>query len=274
MIECLEQVAVPWNWRQVPLEKLEAQRWQHDVWYRIIEAALAGEDRNPLSGHPGLDQLASTQYAAVTPGLLLWVRKWNRGKPYRRQMRPYGILLALWAHVPDGRWSPMPVTPYDPDITKAVQNCFDRQTGKPIGRDQIMTYLDFQTLSQYHLHPEIKFRNGQPFDRGKTQRRHVVVSRIEHIGKEADRLDEQEHLGVDLEAELEYGMSPDVVGAELEEFRNRCRPFPIRALAMESGLSHPVVSRIAGNCRSRSCTASEIEEGCCKPRGCTEPRRL
>jgi len=33
-------------------------------------------------------------YAATTPNLLRWFKRYNRGKPYREQVRPFGFLLA------------------------------------------------------------------------------------------------------------------------------------------------------------------------------------
>jgi hypothetical protein len=40
--------------------------------------------------------------------------------------------------------------------------------------DQLKTYAN--ALSDYHLHPEAKFLNGDYLDRGPTARRHIQLS--------------------------------------------------------------------------------------------------
>ena len=45
-------------------------------------------------------------------------------------------------------------------------------------------------LAQYHLSCEDKFDNGRFLDRGRTERRHVIATKIIWIGKEANRVGE------------------------------------------------------------------------------------
>ena len=70
---------------------------------------------------------------------------------------------------------------------------------------------------QYHLHPEAKFLQGGYADRGKTMRRHVYATVVSLIGKEANRWEEQLYLGMEAEAQVEYGLTP----AENEYLRRR-----------------------------------------------------
>ena len=51
--------------------------------------------------------------------------------------------------------------------------------------------------------------NGDFIDSGKTQRRHIIVKSVQHIGKEANKLEEQFYLGLNPEAQLEYGINPE-----------------------------------------------------------------
>lgn len=80
-----------------------------------------------------------------------------------------------------------------PRQRRAIEQAFDRKSGAIVDPASLKSYK--QALAQYHLHPESKFKNGQRLDRGSTQRRHVLVQDITQIGKEADRLDEQFHIG-------------------------------------------------------------------------------
>lgn len=54
-----------------------------------------------------------------------------------------------------------------------------------------------ETLRGYHRHPETKFLHGEATDSGATQRRHVLVEAIEDIGKEADKWDDEDPIGVE-----------------------------------------------------------------------------
>jgi hypothetical protein len=79
----------------VSLSELEAERWQHDLWYRIVEAALGDTPMQVrLDDLPGFERPAVSRYAATTPKLLRWFDRYNEGKSYSEQVKPFGFLLA------------------------------------------------------------------------------------------------------------------------------------------------------------------------------------
>ena len=191
----------------VPLKGMGIRRWQYDLWYKILEAAISDKpDRVPLDWHPALHNPAAIRYTASSPQLLAWLDKWNAGKPYHEQIRPFGFLLSFMPRT--NVFEPLPVTevqethrgrppkqeivtpiaPYDENFLNAVLKCFDRITGKPVRADQLKSYVE--VLAQYHLSPEGKFLNGQFLDQGRTERRHVVATGLVLIGKEANRVGE------------------------------------------------------------------------------------
>ena len=210
---------------QLPLEDLEVRRWQHDLWYRIVIAALAQRETNTNpADHVAFDIPAASRYHAATPKLLSWFKSYNARTPAAQRVRPFNFLIPFQART-DELWDtgqavlekserirtrtpkfPKPVAPYDDDIRKAARRCFDRETGRPVPIRYLKTYLE--TLAQYHLHAEAKFLNGRRRDHGPTRRRHVNISvrDIHYIGKEASELEEQIFLGADDEAMPEYGM--------------------------------------------------------------------
>jgi hypothetical protein len=230
------------------------ERWQHDVWYRILEAALDGHpDQVAVRDLPGFDRPAVSRYATTTPTLLGWFDRYNRDRPERERVGPFVELAAFQARkVPiasterivepgrrrpafDGLSVPGVVGPFDPDPAVSAAGAFDRATGVPIPFDRLATYA--QSLAQYHLHPEAKFANGDYLDRGRTHRRHVrPVGPIVVIGKEANRWEEQLHLGVDPEAQIVYGAA----AADLNWYRAslavRAQAFSVRKLERTSGL--------------------------------------
>jgi hypothetical protein len=252
----------------VPLHNIGVDRWQYDLWCRIVQAALDGHPvQVPIADLPGFGAPAVSRYAATTPALLRWFTAYNRGKPYREQVRPFNFLLAFQTDAlpavslepieesntaydsPRQRSSrepipelPRAVAPYNPDPVMATQQCFDRTTKRPVVPGELKSYL--QALAQYHLHPEAKFGNADYTDAGGTVRRHIVVTAVEHIGKEANRWEEQLCLGEDPEAQIEYGTAPE----DLERMRGTvlraAQKFGQRALAKAAGVSLREVSAI------------------------------
>jgi hypothetical protein len=142
---------------------------------------------------------------------------------------------------------PRPVAPFDRDPRAAAEHAFDRLTGEGMDARGLRSYAS--ALAQYHLSSEEKFLNGEFLDSGVTQRRHVVADTIEHIGKEADRWEEQYYLGLDLDAQIEYGVSPGDVESSWSHLREICRQHGIRNTARAAGISHTHLRRfLQGSC--------------------------
>ena len=199
---------------QYPLPKIGVKRWQHDLWIKIIEAALAGHpDQVSYDWQPALQKPALSRYSATSPELLGWMKHWNEGKPYSQQIRPFGFLTAPMAkkgllaspetpeivdpHLrgrPTKATDPKPIAPFETDPAKAVAQAFDRVNGEPIHPDQLKTYAE--VLFNYHLSSEDKFEKGEFLDCGTTERRCVEVACLSLIGKEANKVGEsgEEHL--------------------------------------------------------------------------------
>ena len=202
---------------QVPLKEIGVRRWQHDLWIKIIEAAIDGHpDQVALDWHSSLTSPAASRYSASSPELLKWLRKYNADKPYTEQIRPFGFLLVYTAKTgvlapalddDDQDWDddefgpgrppkddkPRPIAPYNNDPVKALAAAFDRVTGEPVKPERLRTYAEM--LAQYHISPESKFENGQFLDRGCTERRHVIAQSLVLIGKEANQVGESGEAG-------------------------------------------------------------------------------
>jgi DNA polymerase type B, organellar and viral/DNA polymerase family B len=217
-------------------------RWQHDVWYRIIEAALDGHpDQVYLDDLPNFDKPAISRYAATSPILLSWFKTFNRGKKYCDQVKPFNFMLIF--HIKDTIAFPThPVAPYDRDHSHAILDCFDRETGHPIATEVLAT--GGESLKRYHLHPESKFENGDYFDQGVTTRRHIKVESIEHIGKEANQLDQQLHMGYDSDAQVYYGCSPEDYSNLVNQIMQKAQPYKNKELAEISGVSVRTISEL------------------------------
>jgi len=197
--------------------------WHSDLWFQIVSAALAGHpDQVAQDYHSALDAPAICRYGASSPDLLAWFKGWNRDRPYRDQVKPFGFLLAMSARFDLGserivgshtaRRSrsvkcPKPISAFDRDYAKAVKSAFDRESGEPVPASALESYGE--ALAQYHIQPEAKFLNADYLDRGVTTRRHVRMTATRHIGKESNDWERQAILGWDAEAQPDYGIGED-----------------------------------------------------------------
>ena len=242
----------------VDLDTIGVDRWHYDLWYKIIQAVLAGHpDQVDLSYHDALKLPAVSRYGATTPPLLKWFETFNSGREYADQVKPFNFLNAFharsqfelpdaaqWAQPKPGRprkqSDTKPIAAFNRNIREAAKGAFDRETGVPISTNQLKTYAE--ALAQYHLRPEAKFLNGEYCDRGRTERRHIVATQLVHIGKEANKWEEQHFLGPDEDAEIEYGVDQTdgrldgTIGALSDQIGER-------SAAMQLGISRTALRR-------------------------------
>ncbi|MFL6691239.1 MAG: hypothetical protein ACJ8IR_13815, partial [Alphaproteobacteria bacterium] len=86
-------------------------------------------------------------------------------------------------------------------------------------------------------HPEAKFLNGDRAERGPTQRRHIVVRSVRHIGKEANRLDDQLAMGTDPSAQVEFGDGRDSLRLRMAAIKTAVKTFGPVAVAQAANIS-------------------------------------
>lgn len=237
--------------RQLRAAKIGVLPWQQKFWLLLVEHALAQKLGPPdLTALEGFAAPALTQYTVTTPDLLRSFRKYNDGKPYYRQVRPFGFMV-MFQQADDSDPSTVMrvIAPFNRDPGKAARRAFDRDTGAAVSPKQLKTYA--VALRTYHNHPEAKFRNGERGDRGPTQRRHIMAKSIVHIGKEANKLDIQMASGIDPGAQVEFHIDA-VKARRLKAIAALVRRFGPSAIAREAGLSRKHISAAAGGATSIS----------------------
>lgn len=213
--------------------------WQQDLWLEIIRSALEQRQPNYSMLH-WMKQPAISRYATTTPQLLRWCYGYNKGKPYAEQIKPFNFLL-----VPQGNlFNPdiKPISPFQKDNQKALEQCFDRETSNKINIEQLKSFS--ASIAQYHLHPESKFLNADFIDVGMTKRRHINVNSIQYIGKEANKWEEQFHIGFDPDAQIEYGVSSDEYDIKLQTLRETINKYGAQRIASKTGYSKRFVNYI------------------------------
>jgi len=207
--------------------------------------------------HETLGKPAASRYGATTPKLLRWFKTFNENRTYRDQVKPFNFLLSFHGRLrlalsegeanavarkgrrPKAR-DAKPIANFNKDVVKASRDVFDRETGKPISSEHLKTYRE--ALASYHLSAESKFLDGDHFDRGRTERRHAQVTCVIHIGKEADKWEEQYFTGVDGEAQIEYGV--DMSDGSLDQkIRQLVEDLKERGTARRLGVSRTTLRK-------------------------------
>jgi hypothetical protein len=182
------------------------RRWEEDVWRQIISAALSekpGEVNYAFRRE--MRRPARSRYGATRPAVLNWFKRFNEGRSYAEQVKPFNFLLTFFARRqediasedPTHEFDPLlgeirPVAPFEKDSGKALKRIFDRNSDglAPVPSEILRVVSD--VLRDYHRQPEYKFLGGGWTETGILRRRHVLVDTIEDIGKESDGWEEDE----------------------------------------------------------------------------------
>ena len=180
--------------------------WEEDVWKQIISAALGDRPREvDYTFRSEMLRPAHSRYGSTRPAVLNWFKRYNEGRPYAEQVKPFNFLLTFFtrrqediaSENPTHEFDPKlddirPVAPYEKDIKKALRRIFDRNSANMdhVSTKWLRTVAD--VLRDHHRQPEYKFLGGGWNEEGVLRRRHIVVDTIEDIGKESDGWEEDE----------------------------------------------------------------------------------
>ena len=180
--------------------------WEEDVWKQIISAALGDKPREAdYTFRSEMLRPAHSRYGSTRPAVLNWFKRYNEGRPYAEQVKPFNFMLTFFTrrqediasedltHEFDPKLDEIrPVAPYEKDSEKALHRIFDRNSENmdPVSVKWLRTVAD--VLRDYHRQPEYKFLGGGWNEVGILRRRHVLADKIEDIGKESDGWEEDE----------------------------------------------------------------------------------
>jgi len=194
---------------EVPLHKLELARWQHDLWYRIIQAALTATEVD-FATLPNFERPAIASCAVTTTNVEKWFKTYNDDKPYEQQIRPFGFFITPTVRAFDvplshGGQPFHLVAPFETDGSKWLGGTYIdiySKTGATYAISTetydeqnalVQTYRQIATA--YIAHPDAKRlgSDGQVCGRntaGLLSPRHIDAFHVEQLGKEANRLEQ------------------------------------------------------------------------------------
>jgi len=208
--------------------------WHYDLWYYYIQTELHGNNRISLAGLPRLDIPVVCRYAATTPDLISWFTTYNTGKSINDQVKPFNFLLRLMMKpLSDHNYKPIAI--FSKKSSEIYQQVYDRETMIKIPVSELITYSEL--LDNYHIHPEAKFDNGGYDSVGFTTRKNITVGYVECIGKESNQWEKQFFLGVDINDNIEYGLSRFERSRSMINLRTKLSEYPVTEIARMSGIT-------------------------------------
>ncbi len=171
----------------------DSSSMSEEIWKDIISYHLGILDADSFSSKYAPYHIIS-KLAISSPHVMSRFKCLNKGKNYAECIKPFNFALVGSQCVMDERrCQPIkPIAPFRKDFTMAPYDEFiDYNSGERMRGEVYWRTLD-EYLWGYMNHKEAKFEG----DIGTLQRRHLRVRDIVYIGKESNRLDEVEVLGV------------------------------------------------------------------------------
>lgn len=186
----------------------EDRDWIRQAWEFILAQALGA----PAPTLAWLRQPAVSRLSASSPQVMRALATYNRGRPYRDQLKPFNFVLsanvATNGHPPgaDPKRFHL-IAPYTKDSRQWLKmrwtelhsgSTYSITTGPPgEGGQSVRAKSYADVLDDYGTHPEYKSLgpDGRPAGRaarGLLSRRPVTVGSVHYIGKESNRLEDVE----------------------------------------------------------------------------------
>lgn len=192
-------------------EERGKREWIRDIWRYLILRDAGSEPKEP----DWFSRTVMSQVKISTWSSYRAVRKWNEGKEYQHQIKPYGFMIApVVDHEFQYADKIRPIGPFttNPEEWETIgfRDLYDPEgpefyiaTDAPARGEnessrivvKVKSYAD--VVGSYSVHPETKFADsdGKPCSfrtRGLLYRHHVKVHSWQHQGKETNDLQERE----------------------------------------------------------------------------------
>ncbi|HEV2192541.1 MAG TPA: hypothetical protein VGR54_02855 [Nitrosopumilaceae archaeon] len=179
-----------------PFSNEEKTEWHLEIWKDILGLHYGNITREELV-EKYQNKYALSKLVISNPRILDRFKEFNKGREYKHQIKPSNFSILGYSNAIDENTFQQikPLAPFTNPAKDAVYDYFvdynDKNRRKLRGKEYWKTFSDI--LRDYLSHQESKFDG----DKGILERKHVTVTKIVHIGKESNNLDESETLGVD-----------------------------------------------------------------------------
>jgi len=195
-------------------QSIENEDWHKQIWTDILNEVYGIKDPDDIIEKYS-SRYAISKMGVTSPHIIGRFKKLNDGKPYYEQIKPFNFMLVgtnKQTNPVTGK-PIIPIVPFSKYPQTIIHGDFiDYNNGEILNGLQYWCPLDTM-YSDYKNHKETKF-NG---DVGILTRKHLHITSIIHIGKESDKLEETETLGLNNDSYSVY--SHDVNKTDIDEIR-------------------------------------------------------
>jgi len=190
------------------------------IWLSILMKHLKVNPNQRRRAKPlgDFDVPLRRKFPISQPSILARLKPYNKTRSYDLQVKPFGFVQTVTPVTVIENADPLPIAPFEADVTKSRRLPWvDFNTGDPIRLDWSGSGMDgtipvmrlSEHVEQYQRHPEAKAadRNGNPAGPdtiGLLGRLRIRSTRLTRIGKEADRLDEDDGVSLAPSRPAEY----------------------------------------------------------------------
>lgn len=228
-------------------EKESTPKLARRIWLAILMRHLKVNPQQRRRAKPlvDFDVPLRRKFPISQPAILKRLQAYNKPRSYDFRVKPFGFVQTITPDRQTGDADVLPIAPFESNARKSMKlQWVDFNTGDPIRLDWHHTALastigvtplaDY--VDQYQRHPEAKAAdaNGNPAGPdaiGLLGRLRVRSKRLARIGKEVDRLDEDEGAALEPDQPIEYDC--DDLAADIEYLS----AFPQEAVARDLGLT-------------------------------------
>jgi len=221
-------------------ERETTKKLARRIWLHILsrEVAMNGGQRRRVQQLCNFEIPLRRKLPLTQPDILRRFTRYNRNRDYSERVKPFGFLQAMTIASQGSHEDVRPIAPFERTVTESRKlPWMDAKTGKAVAIDwegngwaQAIPVIRLdEYVERYRIHPESKAADAQGTvcteeTRGLLYPLHLESDASIHVGKEVDRLDEDEgttltdnepivyrdkkeagtHAAADLEAAIEY----------------------------------------------------------------------
>lgn len=241
------------------------------IWLAILMRYVPVNPKQRRRAKPlvNFDVPLRRKFPISQPAILKRLEAYNKTRSYDFRVKPAGFVQTVAPDRQIGNSDVLPIAPYETDVRKAMKlQWVDFNTGNPIRLDWHRTAMagtigvtrlaDY--VDDYQRHPEAKAADcggspAVPETIGLLGRLRVQSRHLARIGKEVDRLREDEAAALEPEIPIEY--QRDTLAEDIAYLAQ----FPRAVTARDLGLSpRGWFSLIEGESQARETTAARIRE--------------
>jgi hypothetical protein len=239
------------------------------IWYSILFRNLNVSKKQRRRAKPliAFDLPMRRKFPVSQPAILRRLEAYNKTRTYDFRVKPSGFVQTL---VPDRQFGPndvLPIAPFESNLQQSIRLPWtDFKTGSPIridwfgsGHANAIGVISLQTyIDAYQRHAESKAADASGNAAGEDtigllHRLPIRSAPVSRIGKEVDRLGEDEGADLDAEQPIEYQRN------DLRESIDSLARFPQAKVAREIGISIRAWRNISkGDSQPRLTTALRI----------------